>query len=348
MQARARSAQARAGPRVQGHDRPLRRQDGHAARAPGHDHARQPAVHRRRPQAVQGRPPVPPAGQGARRDRARAAGRHLRRSPRSTRMHFDAVLHDAAEDEPHPPEAARLPGAGARPGDRARSATATSSGCGSSCQARSTRTRACASSSDAATHETVVYGLGELHLRMLLERLREVHSFEVETRPPRIAYRETITAKAEGHHRHKKQTGGAGQFGEVFLRVEPLAARRGFEFVDERQGRRDPGPVHAGGREGRARGAGQRRGRRLPGGGHARDGATTASTTASTARTSPSPPPAARPSWMAIMEARPIVLEPIVRRRDPGARAGHGRHHRRPRVAPRRRSTAPSRSRAAR
>ncbi len=88
----------------------------------------------------------------------------------------------------------------------------------------------------ATTNETVVYGLGELHLRVLLERLRDVYKFEVETKPPRIAYRETITAKAEGHHRHKKQTGGAGQFGEVYLRVEPLPRGAGFEFVDEVKG----------------------------------------------------------------------------------------------------------------
>jgi elongation factor G len=93
----------------------------------------------------------------------------------------------------------------------------------------------------ATTHETVVYGLGELHLRVLLERMREVFRFDVETRPPRIAYRETITATAEGHHRHKKQTGGAGQFGEVFLRVEPLPRGAGFEFVDEVKGGVIPG-----------------------------------------------------------------------------------------------------------
>jgi elongation factor G len=88
----------------------------------------------------------------------------------------------------------------------------------------------------AATNETIVYGLGELHLRVLLDRLREVYKFEVNTRPPRIAYRETVTAPAEGHHRHKKQTGGAGQFGEVFLRIEPLARGAGFEFVDQVKG----------------------------------------------------------------------------------------------------------------
>ncbi|MCC7285289.1 MAG: elongation factor G [Burkholderiaceae bacterium] len=91
------------------------------------------------------------------------------------------------------------------------------------------------------TNETVIYGLGELHLRMLLERLREVYRFEVQTRPPRIAYRETITASAEGHHRHKKQTGGAGQFGEVYLRVEPLPRGGGFEFVDAVKGGTIPG-----------------------------------------------------------------------------------------------------------
>jgi elongation factor G len=88
----------------------------------------------------------------------------------------------------------------------------------------------------ATTNETIVYGLGELHLRVLLERMKETYKFEVDTRPPRIAYRETITAKAEGHHRHKKQTGGAGQFGEVFLRVEPLPRGSGFEFADEVKG----------------------------------------------------------------------------------------------------------------
>jgi len=88
----------------------------------------------------------------------------------------------------------------------------------------------------ATTNETIVYGLGELHLRVLLERMKETYKFEVDTRPPRIAYRETISAKADGHHRHKKQTGGAGQFGEVFLRIEQLPRGGGFEFADESKG----------------------------------------------------------------------------------------------------------------
>ena len=93
----------------------------------------------------------------------------------------------------------------------------------------------------ASTNETIVFGLGELHLRVLLDRLRETYKFEVNTRPPRIAYRESITTAAEGHHRHKKQSGGAGQFGEVSLRVEPLPRGAGFEFVDQVKGGVIPG-----------------------------------------------------------------------------------------------------------
>jgi elongation factor G len=93
----------------------------------------------------------------------------------------------------------------------------------------------------ATTNETIVYGLGDLHLRVLLERLRDVYKFEVSTSPPRIAYRETVTINAEGHHRHKKQSGGAGQFGEVFLRIEPLPRGGGFEFVDQVKGGTIPG-----------------------------------------------------------------------------------------------------------
>jgi elongation factor G len=91
------------------------------------------------------------------------------------------------------------------------------------------------------TNETIVYGLGELHLRTLVERMKDVHHCDVVTRPPRIAYRETVTALAEGHHRHKKQSGGAGQFGEVFLRVEPLERGQGFQFVDAVKGGTIPG-----------------------------------------------------------------------------------------------------------
>jgi len=85
-------------------------------------------------------------------------------------------------------------------------------------------------------NETVMRGLGEMHLRTVLEKMSSQYKLDLDTRPPSIAYRETIAAKAEGHSRHKKQTGGAGQFGEVFLKVEPLPRGGGFEFVDSVKG----------------------------------------------------------------------------------------------------------------
>jgi len=76
-------------------------------------------------------------------------------------------------------------------------------------------------SRDTQTKELVANGLGDLHLRIMLEKMKNRYKLSVTTREPKIPYRETITAKAEGHYRHKKQTGGAGQFGEVYLRIEP-------------------------------------------------------------------------------------------------------------------------------
>ena len=163
----------------------------------------------------------------------------------------------------------------------------------------------------AVNNETVVYGLGELHLRVLLERLRETYRFEVNTHPPRIAYRETITGRAEGHHRHKKQTGGAGQFGEVFLRVEPLPAGAGIEFVDAVKGGTIPGhympAVEKGVREALAMGAISGhpvvdvRVMVYEGKHHSVDSKDIAFATA-----------ARKATWAALREARPVVLEPIV------------------------------------
>ncbi len=150
-------------------------------------------------------------------------------------LHFDAVLHDAAEDDhihlkpldfPVPVHGLALEPK--RRGDEQRLHDIL--------QKLVSEDPCLRLDHAAATNETVIYGLGELHLRTLLERLTEVHKCEVTTRPPRIAYRETITSPAEGHHRHKKQTGGAGQFGEVFLKVEPLPRGAGFEFVDHVKG----------------------------------------------------------------------------------------------------------------
>jgi elongation factor G len=86
---------------------------------------------------------------------------------------------------------------------------------------------------EAQTNETVLRGLGELHVRLVVERMQSEFGLDIVTRPPKIAYRETVSHAADGHSRHKKQTGGAGQFGEVFLRVAPLPRGAGFQFASE-------------------------------------------------------------------------------------------------------------------
>ena len=155
-------------------------------------------------------------------------------------LHFNAVLHDAAEDDhihlkplPFPVPVHGVAISPKRRGDEQRMWDIVG---------KLVAEDPCLKLEHLAqTNETVVYGLGELHLRMLLERLRDVHKFEVDTRPPRIAYRETITQNAAAQYRHKKQSGGAGQFGEVHLRIEPLPRGAGFEFVDQVKGGTIPG-----------------------------------------------------------------------------------------------------------
>ena len=85
---------------------------------------------------------------------------------------------------------------------------------------------------DTETRELVIHGLGEMHLNLVIERIRN-QGVDVETKLPKIAYHETIMGQAEGHYRHKKQSGGAGQFGEVKLRIEPLERGGGFEFIEK-------------------------------------------------------------------------------------------------------------------
>jgi elongation factor G len=91
------------------------------------------------------------------------------------------------------------------------------------------------------TNETVIRGLGDMHLKAKLDKMVQQYKLELDTRPPRIPYRETITGRAETTYRHKKQSGGAGQFGEVALKIEPLERGQGFEFVDHVKGGAIPG-----------------------------------------------------------------------------------------------------------
>ncbi|MGE5651371.1 MAG: elongation factor G [Bacillota bacterium] len=153
---------------------------------------------------------------------------------------FDAVLHDAAEDEhihlkplPFPTPIYALAIEPKKRGDEQR--------LWEILQKMTAEDPCLKVEHQIHTNETVMLGLGELHLRCALERMMEFYKIDIATRPPKIAYRETIAGHAEGHHRHKKQSGGAGQFGEVFLRVESLPRGAGFEFVDEVKGGAIPG-----------------------------------------------------------------------------------------------------------
>ena len=150
-------------------------------------------------------------------------------------IHFDAVLHDSQEDShihlkplDFPQAVFGLALEASRHGDEQKMADVL--------HRMSAEDPTLRVEHEAALNETVVRGLGELHLRLSLEKMEKAYGLQLTTRPPRIPYRETIRATAEGHCRHKKQTGGAGQFGEVYLRVAPLERGAGFQFVDESKG----------------------------------------------------------------------------------------------------------------
>ncbi len=155
-------------------------------------------------------------------------------------LHRDAVLHDSHDEDQYHLKPAALPppmlGLAIEPqrrGDEQRLADALH---------KLVAEDPCVRIEQHATvNETVLYGAGELHLRVLLERMSQRYCVQISTHPPSIPYRETVTRAAAGHCRHKKQTGGAGQFGEVFLRVEALERGAGFQFVDEVVGGAIPG-----------------------------------------------------------------------------------------------------------
>lgn len=155
-------------------------------------------------------------------------------------LHLDAVLHDSHDEDQYHLKSIRFPapmlGVAIEPerrGDEQRLAD---------CLHKLLAEDPCVRiESHASLNETVLYGMGNFHLRVLLERMTERYGVRVKTHPPSIPYRETIVRPADGHCRHKKQTGGAGQFGEVHLRVEALDRGAGFEFVDEVVGGAIPG-----------------------------------------------------------------------------------------------------------
>ncbi|MFB0515384.1 MAG: elongation factor G [Candidatus Neomarinimicrobiota bacterium] len=83
---------------------------------------------------------------------------------------------------------------------------------------------------DPELKQTIISGQGELHLEIVIQRLKQLFKVEVDLLPPKVPYRETISSRGESKYRHKKQTGGAGQFAEVWMYIEPLAPESGAEF----------------------------------------------------------------------------------------------------------------------
>ena len=86
---------------------------------------------------------------------------------------------------------------------------------------------------DPQTHELILSGVGQLHIEVVIERLKRKYGVEVELKAPKVPYKETIKGRAEAQGKLKKQTGGRGQYGDAWLRIEPLPRGTGFEFVDE-------------------------------------------------------------------------------------------------------------------
>jgi len=95
---------------------------------------------------------------------------------------------------------------------------------------------------DEQTKEMVAHGIGDMHINMMINRMKTRYGVGVDIGTPKVAYKETITAKGDVQYRHKKQSGGAGQFAEVWMRIEPLPRGTGFEFVDEVVGGAIPRP----------------------------------------------------------------------------------------------------------
>jgi elongation factor G len=149
--------------------------------------------------------------------------------PRVEEAHYDAVLHDSHDEDHFHLKPIKLPrpmfGLAIRPKDDSDAQKVSDALHIAEAEDPSLQVDHIVS-----LNEVVLRGLGELHLATVLQQIKDRHDLEVITHLPSIAYRETIRGNAEGHHRHKKQTGGAGQFGEVYLRVEPLPQGEGFEF----------------------------------------------------------------------------------------------------------------------
>ncbi|HPM42728.1 MAG TPA: elongation factor G, partial [Candidatus Omnitrophota bacterium] len=95
---------------------------------------------------------------------------------------------------------------------------------------------------DEQTKEMIAHGMGDMHINLMINRMKLRYGVQVDMGTPKVAYKETIVSKGDSQYRHKKQTGGAGQFAEVWMKIEPLQRGAGFEFVDEVVGGAIPRP----------------------------------------------------------------------------------------------------------
>ena len=115
---------------------------------------------------------------------------------------------------------------------------------------------------DPETNQTLIHGMGELHLEIIVDRLLREFKVEANVGKPQVAYRETIRQKAEAQGRFVRQTGGRGQYGDVWLEVEPGEPGAGVVFENKLKGPAIPREYVPGGGEGRQGGGGDRRARR--------------------------------------------------------------------------------------
>ena len=168
---------------------------------------------------------------------------------------------------------------------------------------------------DAQTGEQIVAGLSQMHVEVIVDRLRDRFGVEVNLQPPRVPYQETIRSGAKAHGRHKKQTGGRGQFGDCHIEIEPLPAGSGFEFVDAIKGGVIPNGFIPAVEKGvlEAMQAGVVAG--YPGQGRQGDGSSTAPTTRSTPR-----------RWRSSSPAGHAMREAMAAGQSGPARADHAGH----------------------